>query len=119
VQSPAAPEQKIEVTAPTSGDLPSSMLFPSEGNKITADDVKKTQIRITKEFKPLFPTKSQKLRIMINAGEYECNFTYRGRGFHILKLGKEAATQLALAEGIQIQIVRLNEVSFSLQNKSV
>ncbi|WP_294184547.1 NYN domain-containing protein [uncultured Sphingobacterium sp.] len=119
VQSPAAPEQKIEETAPTSGDLPSSMLFPSEGNKITADDVKKTQIRITKEFKPLFPTKSQKLRIMINAGEYECNFTYRGRGFHILKLGKEAATQLALAEGIQIQIVRLNEVSFSLQNKSV
>jgi len=119
VQSPAAPEQKKEVTAPTSGDLPSSMLFPSEGNKITADDVKKTQIRITKEFKPLFPTKSQKLRIMINAGEYECNFTYRGRGFHVLKLGKEAATQLALAEGIQIQIVRLNEVSFSLQNKSI
>ena len=119
VQSPAAPEQKKEVTAPTSGDLPSSMLFPSEGNKITADDVKKTQIRITKEFKPLFPTKSQKLRIMINAGEYECNFTYRGRGFHVLKLGKEAATQLALAEGIQIQIVRLNEVSFSLQNKAI
>jgi len=95
------------------------MLFPSEGNKITTDDVKKSQIRITKEFKPLFPTKSQKLRIMINAGEYECNFTYRGRGFHVLKLGKDAATKLGLSEGIQIQIVRLNEVSFSLQNKSV
>ncbi|MBB1647483.1 MULTISPECIES: NYN domain-containing protein [unclassified Sphingobacterium] len=112
-------EQKAESQASTVQTLPTNMLFPSEGNKITADDVKKSQIRITKEFKPLFPTKSQKLRIMINAGEYECNFTYRGRGFHVLKLGKEAATQLGLAEGIQIQLIKLNEVSFSLQNKSV
>ncbi|MGJ1507690.1 NYN domain-containing protein [Sphingobacterium siyangense] len=112
-------EQKAESQASTVQTPPTNMLFPSEGNKITADDVKKSQIRITKEFKPLFPTKSQKLRIMINAGEYECNFTYRGRGFHVLKLGKEAATQLGLAEGIQIQLIKLNEVSFSLQNKSV
>ncbi|MNJ93753.1 NYN domain protein [compost metagenome] len=112
-------EQKTETATPTADTPPTNMLFPSEGNKITADDVKKSQIRITKEFKPLFPTKSQKLRIMINAGEYECNFTYRGRGFHILKLGKEAATKLGLSEGIQIQLVKLNEVSFSLQNKSV
>jgi Protein of unknown function DUF88. len=112
-------EQKAESLPSIVQTPPTNMLFPSEGNKITADDVKKSQIRITKEFKPLFPTKSQKLRIMINAGEYECNFTYRGRGFHVLKLGKEAATQLSLTEGIQIQIVKLNEVSFSLQNKSV
>ena len=112
-------EQKDEPLPSVVQTLPTNMLFPSEGNKITADDVKKSQIRITKEFKPLFPTKSQKLRIMINAGEYECNFTYRGRGFHVLKLGKEAASQLGLAEGIQIQLVKLNEVSFSLQNKSV
>lgn len=112
-------EQNAESQASAVQTPPTNMLFPSEGNKITADDVKKSQIRITKEFKPLFPTKSQKLRIMINAGEYECNFTYRGRGFHVLKLGKEAATKLGLIEGIQIQIVRLNEVSFSLQNKSV
>jgi hypothetical protein len=112
-------EQNAESQASAVQTPPTNMLFPSEGNKITADDVKKSQIRITKEFKPLFPTKSQKLRIMINAGEYECNFTYRGRGFHVLKLGKEAATQLGLAEGIQIQLIRLNEVSFSLQNKSV
>ncbi|WP_312334168.1 NYN domain-containing protein [Sphingobacterium sp.] len=112
-------EQKNEPLPSVVQTLPTNMLFPSEGNKITADDVKKSQIRITKEFKPLFPTKSQKLRIMINAGEYECNFTYRGRGFHVLKLGKEAASQLGLAEGIQIQLVKLNEVSFSLQNKSV
>ncbi len=112
-------EQKTETPPPTADTPPTNMLFPYEGNKITTDDVKKSQIRITKEFKPLFPTKSQKLRIMINAGEYECNFTYRGRGFHVLKLGKDAATKLGLSEGIQIQIVRLNEVSFSLQNKSV
>ncbi|TWI18645.1 NYN domain-containing protein [Sphingobacterium siyangense] len=112
-------EQNAESQASAVQTPPTNMLFPSEGNKITADDVKKSQIRITKEFKPLFPTKSQKLRIMINAGEYECNFTYRGRGFHVLKLGKEAATQLGLAEGIQIQLIKLNEVSFSLQNKSV
>ncbi|WP_084823286.1 NYN domain-containing protein [Sphingobacterium sp. Ag1] len=118
-QSPAKQEQKEISTAPTIDILPGSMLFPSEGNIITADDVKKSQIRITKEFKPLFPTKSQKLRIMIDAGEYECNFTYRGRGFHVLKLGKEAATKLGLSEGIQLQLVKLNEVSFSLQNKSV
>ncbi|HAL50964.1 MAG TPA: hypothetical protein DCP78_01700 [Sphingobacterium sp.] len=112
-------EQKTETPPPTADTPPTNMLFPSEGNKITTDDVKKSQIRITKGFKPLFLTKSQKLRIMINAGEYECNFTYRGRGFHVLKLGKDAATKLGLSEGIQIQIVRLNEVSFSLQNKSV
>lgn len=111
-------DTEAEIATSTETKVPTSMLFPSKGNKITADDTKKSQIRITKEFKPLFPTKSQKLRIMVNAVAYECNFTYRGRGFHVLKLGKEAATQLGLAEGIQIEIVKLNEVSFSLENKS-
>lgn len=99
-------------------DSPNRMLFPAAGNKITADDTKKSQIRITKDFKPLFPTKSQKLRILIDSNEYECNFTYRGRGFHVLKLGKEAATQLGLAEGIQLEITKLNEHTYTLQNQS-
>ncbi|RKE46973.1 NYN domain-containing protein [Sphingobacterium detergens] len=117
----AAVQQKEEQQAVENiaqNDSPNHMLFPAAGNKITADDTKKAQIRITKDFKPLFPTKSQKLRIVIDSNEYECNFTYRGRGFHVLKLGKEAATQLGLAEGIQLEITKLNEHTYTLQNQS-
>lgn len=111
-------EEQQVVESVAENDSPNRMSFPAAGNKITADDVKKSQIRITKDFKPLFPTKSQKLRIVIDSNEYECNFTYRGRGFHVLKLGKEAATQLGLAEGIQLEITKLNEHSYTLQNQS-
>jgi len=114
-QQPVEAPQEQAVTV---SDAPYRMLFPAKGNKITADDVKKSQIRITKDFKPLFPTKSQKLRIAIDTKEYECNFNYRGRGFHVLKLGKEAATQLGLAEGIQIEITKLNDHSFSFRNST-
>lgn len=118
VPAPAqqANEQKTAETI-SQGDSMNTMLFPAKGNKITSDDAKKAQIRITKDFKPLFPTKSQKLRIVIDSNEYECNFTFRGRGFHILKLGKEAATQLGLAEGIQLEITKLNEHTYALQNQ--
>lgn len=116
----AAVQQKDEqqvVENIAQNDSPNRMLFPAAGNKITADDAKKSQIRITKDFKPLFPAKSQKLRIVIDSNEYECNFTYRGRGFHVLKLGKDAATQLGLAEGIQLEITKLNEHTYTLQNQ--
>ncbi|RKO71691.1 NYN domain-containing protein [Sphingobacterium puteale] len=118
VPAPAqqANEQKTAETIFQSDSM-NTMLFPAKGNKITADDAKKAQIRITKDFKPLFPTKSQKLRIVIDSNEYECNFTFRGRGFHVLKLGKEAATQLGLAEGIQLEITKLNEHTYALQNQ--
>ncbi|OOG18620.1 hypothetical protein BWD42_01200 [Sphingobacterium sp. CZ-UAM] len=111
-------EEQQVVESVAQNDSPNRMSFPAAGNKITADDVKKSQIRITKDFKPLFPTKSQKLRIIIGSNEYEGNFTYRGRGFHVLKLGKEAAIQLGLAEGIQLEITKLNEHSYTLQNQS-
>ncbi|MDR2271758.1 MAG: NYN domain-containing protein [Sphingobacterium sp.] len=110
-------EQKL-VDTTAQNDTPDRMLFPAKGNKITADDAKKSQIRITKDFKPLFPTKSQKLRIVINSNEYECSFTYRGRGFHVLKLGKDAGSQLGLAEGTQLEITKLNEHTYNLQNQS-
>lgn len=112
-------ERKTATSSGPSAPATDYLSFPSKGNKITADDAKKSQIKITKEFKPLFPAKSQKLRIVIQSEEYECSFTHRGRGFHVLKLGKEAATHLGLAEGIQLKITKLDDNSFALENQSL
>lgn len=95
---------------------PISMIIPSPGNKITADDVKNNKIRITKNFKPLFPKKSTKLKIKIKT-EHECSFSYRGDRSHVLSLGKEAATELGLEEGSNFKITKLADNKYSIQKQ--
>lgn len=90
------------------------MVIPSPGNKITAEDVKSNRIRITKDFKPLFPKKSTKVKIKIK-NEYECSFSYKRDRSHVLTLGKKAATELKFEEGASLKISKLSDYSYSIQ----
>lgn len=89
-------------------------IIPSKGNHITAEDVTKNQIRITKDLKQLFPNKTKKIRILIN-NEYECAFSYRRDRSHVLSLGTAAAQELELEAGISIKVTKLGENSYQLE----
>lgn len=92
-------------------------IIPSKGNQITAEDVTKNQIRITKDLKPLFPNKTKKIRILIK-NEYECAFSYRRDRSHVLSLGQHAAEELELEAGTKIKLVKLGDNSYQLEKIS-
>ncbi|PVH26516.1 NYN domain-containing protein [Sphingobacterium corticibacter] len=87
--------------------------IPSPGNKITADDVRKNQIRITKDIKSLFPTRTRKISIIIQ-DKFECTFSHRRDRSHVLNLGKDAAAQLGLAEETHYLVQKLNDTTYKL-----
>lgn len=87
--------------------------LPSPRNKITADDVRKNQIRITKDLKPLFPNRTRKITIIIH-DTFECTFSYRRDRSDVLNLGKEAAAQLGLAEDTRYLVQRIDETTYKL-----
>lgn len=92
-------------------------IIPSAGNKITADDVRKNQIRITKDVKPFFPSSNQKIKVLIR-NEFECTFSHRGERPHVLRLGKEAANELGLAEGITLAFTRIDDRYYKIEKVS-
>jgi uncharacterized protein (TIGR00288 family) len=92
-------------------------IIPSKGNQITAEDVTKNQIRITKDLKPLFPNKTKKIRILIK-NEYECAFSYRRDRSHVLSLGQHAAEELELEAGTSVKLVKLGDNSYQLDKIS-
>ncbi|MEJ5089436.1 NYN domain-containing protein [Sphingobacterium faecium] len=92
-------------------------IIPSKGNQITAEDVTKNQIRITKDLKPLFPNKTKKIRILIK-NEYECAFSYRRDRSHVLSLGQHAAEELELEAGTSVKLVKLGDNSYQLEKIS-
>ncbi|WDF67295.1 NYN domain-containing protein [Sphingobacterium oryzagri] len=98
----------------TEDDDTTPVILPSKGNKITADDVKKNQIRITKDFKALFPSRTKKVKVVI-VNEFECRFSYRGDRSHVLNLGKVAATELGLAEGASFRLTKVDELLYKLE----
>lgn len=92
-------------------------IIPSKGNQITAEDVTKNQIRITKDLKPLFPNKTKKIRILIK-NEYECAFSYRRDRSHVLSLGQHAAEELELEAGTSVKLIKLGDNSYQLDKIS-
>ncbi|MGO3109984.1 MAG: NYN domain-containing protein [Sphingobacterium sp.] len=91
-----------------------SVIIPSTGNQITAEDVRKNQIRITKEFKHLFPSRSKKIKVRIKH-EHECAFSrHRDRSF-VLNLGKPAAEELELHEGSSYRLTKYEDQSYSIE----
>ncbi|KGE13021.1 NYN domain-containing protein [Sphingobacterium deserti] len=101
-------------TAESDAQPPIQAILPSRGNKITADDVKKNQIRITKDFKTLFPNRTRKIKVVI-VNEFECRFSYRGDRSHVLNLGKVAAAELQLQEGASYSLTKLDEFVYKLE----
>lgn len=88
--------------------------IPSVGNTITADDVKKNQIRITKNFSTFFPNSNSKLKVFIK-NEFTCTFTYRRDRSHVLRLGKDAARELGLEEAASFHFTKLDELSYKIE----
>lgn len=87
--------------------------LPSPGNKITADDVRKNQIRITKDIKSLFPTRTRKISIIIQ-DKFECTFSHRRDRSDVLNLGKDAAEQLGLAEEMHYLVQKINDTTYKI-----
>ncbi len=106
IERTTAPEDNLKVL--------DSVIIPSTGNQITAEDVRKNQIRITKEFKHLFPSRTKKIKVRIKH-EYECTFSrHRDRSF-VLNLGKPAATELELHEGSSYRLTKYEDQSYSIE----
>lgn len=95
-----------------------SVIIPSTGNQITAEDVRKNQIRITKEFKHLFPSRSKKIKIRIK-NEFECAFSRHRDRSYVLNLGSPAATELELHEGNSYRLTKYEDQSYSIERLNV
>src|SRR5690606_1855623 len=90
-----------------------TFVIPSVGNKISKVDVDNSQIRITVEFKPFFPSKSGKVRIIIK-NEYDCTFSHKGDRSHVLRLGKNAAAELGLKVGDSVKFTEVGKYEYQL-----
>src|SRR5690606_3695004 len=108
------PPHPVSSTVKSVPEKNESVIVPSPGNKITADDVKKNQIRITKDLKALFPTKTRKVKVVIK-NEYECRFSFRENRSHVLSLGKQAAVELGLSEGASFQLTKVDEFLYRIE----
>lgn len=91
-----------------------SVIIPSTGNQITSEDVRKNQIRITKEFKHLFPSRTKKIKVRIKS-EHECTFSRHRDRSYVLNLGKPAATELELHEGSSYRLTKYEDQSYSIE----
>ncbi len=91
--------------------------LPSAGNKISADDVRKHQIRITKELKYFFPARARKITIVIK-DKFECTLSHRRDRSDVLNLGKDAAAQLGLVEGATFVVNKVNETTYRMSNSN-
>ncbi|MDH5825740.1 NYN domain-containing protein [Sphingobacterium faecium] len=116
-QDDATDQTNASTGTKTPGTALETAIIPTKGNLITAEDVTKNQIRITKDLKSLFPNKTKKIRIRIN-NEYECAFSYRRDRSHVLSLGQEAAHELALEAGASLKLTKLGENSYQLEKIS-
>ncbi|MFD1768804.1 NYN domain-containing protein [Sphingobacterium suaedae] len=108
------PAPSVPKSAKSAKEKFETAVVPTAGNKITADDVKKNQIRLTKDVKALFPNKTKKIKIIIR-NEYECRFTYQRDRSHVLNLGKEAAAELELAEGVSVRFTKLQDAVYKIE----
>ncbi|WP_166333742.1 NYN domain-containing protein [Sphingobacterium chungjuense] len=106
-------ETPVIAATPAVETILEELTLPSPGNKITADDVRKNQIRITKDIKSLFPTRTRKISIIIQ-DKFECTFSHRRDRSDVLSLGKDAAAQLGLAEETHYLVQKLNETTYKL-----
>src|SRR5690606_18366946 len=91
-----------------------TFVIPSVGSKSSKVDVDKNQIRITVEFKPFFPSKSGNVKVIIK-NEYDCTFSHKGDRSHVLRLGKDASTELGIKAGDSMKFTVLGHYVYKLE----
>ncbi len=100
---------------------PSFSYYRTRGNKITGNDIKKKNLRITKAFKQYFPSEDKFIDISINNRNYKVEFKYKGKDAskdnkdrsHLLKL-KDAMDELGLEPGDSVKFEKTGDYKFKL-----
>jgi hypothetical protein len=100
---------------PTSIDI--SFALPSFGNEITANDVKKGDLRITADFKSHFPPNDQLVTVIFNDQEYQVRFVNRGSRSHLLKLGGELMRKIVIKAGSCVELRKTNNYTYIISLK--
>jgi hypothetical protein len=88
--------------------------LPCSGNVITEADVSKNQIRITTEIKDYFPKNSKKLSVEFKGDVFEVNFNFRIDKSHILRLGKDLASQIHLKAGMRLKMTKIGNEKYRI-----
>ncbi len=92
---------------------PIAFIIPSKGNKITANDIKNKQIRITAAFKPLFPENDSEIKITIKNDHY-LRFKNREKRSHIIRFTDVAYEELGVKVGGKIDVQRIAVTEFKM-----
>ena len=90
-------------------------ILPAVGNEITQNDISNNQLRVTADFKNLFPSTNAKLRFLYKGIEYKVQFTHRGKRSHILKLGYDLMHLLNLTASDSVKITKLNPSKYAIE----
>jgi hypothetical protein len=96
---------------------PIAFIIPSVGNKITTNDIKNKQIRITAAFKPLFPENYSELKIVVKNDHY-LRYKNLGKRSHIIRFTDVAFDELEIKAGGMIKIEKYGPDTFKLTKHS-
>ncbi len=96
--------------------------IPEYGNWITAADIRKQSIRITRGLKQYFPSGDQQVDIEVDGQIHAVRFQDRELGdrarSHILHLGRDLIMALQLEAGSSINVCKISETHFEFSNKA-
>ncbi|WP_283686944.1 hypothetical protein [Dysgonomonas sp. Marseille-Q5470] len=96
-----------------------TFILPDQGNKITENDIKKNQLRITVAFKKYFPKGNDILQFEYNSEICNVLFTNRDslekNRSHILKLGKTLMQKLNLNSNSRVRITVLRNKCYKIE----
>lgn len=85
---------------------PIAFIIPSVGNKITANDIKNKQIRVTAAFKEFFPENDSEIKITIKNDHYLL-IKDREKRSHIIRFTDVAYEELGLKVGGKIHVQKM------------
>jgi hypothetical protein len=116
LQSPM--KELVDALEGFSKDTPSPLSFqiPTAGNSITGMDLRKGQVRITKENKQYFPTNDAIVVIKHGSDIYNIRFKYRETRSCVLFIGKELSSKLNLRSGGSLSIMKNSDFEYELLN---
>jgi uracil-DNA glycosylase family 4 len=89
--------------------------IPAQGNSITQNDIKAGQIRITKDFKDLFPDRDAVLQTTVLGALYETPFRYRVGRSHVWRIGKRAMGDLRLRVGNKVRVTKRSHSEYEIE----
>lgn len=96
-------------------DTKTIFYFPVDKNKITANDIKRSQLRITVDFKKFFPPQSCNITAVIRGVTSEVSYTIQEKRSDILRFEKDSYSRLELKDGGRVKITKLGTTHFQFE----